>query len=87
MMREANLTDIDFINNRNKPTIQRDGRTHEIYSIVLEDDGSISVLTIIVRPWTGLKDLTLDSTWRSNSLTKVKGIVERAVRCRKGIFG
>lgn len=76
MIEEAGVSSIDIFGRRNGPTVQRDGVIYQIFSIVAEEDGGVSLLTVAVNPWSGPKDLYLDSTWRAVSLERIKRIVE-----------
>lgn len=78
LIADAGLDSIDFFGCRNHPTIERDYTTYEIWSIIPEEDGTITLSTIPVDPWTGkVEDLTLDSSWRMPTIEKVKRIVEK----------
>lgn len=79
MIEEAGVSSVDFIGHKDRPTIQKDGVVYDIFSIVAEDDGAVSLLTVAINPWSGPKDLSLDLTWRSVSLAKIKRIVEKEI--------
>jgi len=77
----ADIYSIDFFAHRNHPTIKRDYTTYEIWSIIPNDDGTITLSTIPIDPWVGkVVDLTLDGTWRMPTIEKVKRIVADEIK-------
>ena len=79
MFKASGLGEISYWTRRNKPTITKDYTTYEIWSIFYDsDDDTITLSTIPVDPWMGkVEDITLDDSIRSNTLDKVKRLVEK----------
>lgn len=84
LIERAGVSSVDFIGHRDRPTIQKDGIIYEIFSIVAEEDGGVTLLTVAVNPWWGPKDLSLDLSWRSVTLSKIKRIAAAEI-ARRGI--
>lgn len=83
IMKSAGVNSIDFVFSYNKPRIQREGITYEIFSIFAPDDGDTE-LALAARPtynWR-LVDLHMDESWRESSWRKIRGLVEREISKR-----
>lgn len=82
LITDAGVSSVDFIGYKNRPSIQKDGVVYEIFSIVAEDDGGVSLLTIAIDPWSGPKDLTLDASFRQTTIEKLKRIIKKETSWR-----
>jgi len=81
ILKEANLDGIDFLYNKNKPTVQKDGDRYEIQCISLQENDTVEITGIKVYPSYEFKltYLTVDNTWRMTSINHIKDIVKQEI--------
>lgn len=82
MIEEAGTDDISWFGSHSLPSFTRDGVKYEIFSIVLDGPGIVTLLTSAIDPWSGPKDLQLDTSWNVRTLEKVHSLVEKRLSWR-----
>ena len=78
IMRDAGKEEVTFAYEGSRPSFRKDGVTYDLFFVVAEENGDVSLSAVPVSPWLGkVVDFTLDPTWRKASLEKIKGHVEK----------
>jgi hypothetical protein len=80
IMSEAGVESIDFLYNKVRPVIQKDGIKYEVLIITAPDKGDTS-LHICVKPsyaW-ATKDLQMDESWRKTTWVKMTRVIESEI--------
>ena len=82
ILKEEGVDSLDFLYNKNRPTVQKDGDRYEIMSISSgEGEGTLEITGIKVYPSYEFKlsYLTVDSRWRSTSVNHIQEIVQNEI--------
>lgn len=80
ILKEEGVDSLDFLYNKNRPTVQKDGDRYEIMSIS-SGEGTLEITGIKVYPSYEFKlsYLTVDSRWRSTSVNHIREIVQNEI--------
>lgn len=80
VMGEAGVESIDFLYNKVRPVIQKDGIKYEVLIITAPDKGDTS-LHICVKPsyqWT-TKDFQMDESWKKTTWVKMTRVIKSEI--------
>lgn len=80
IMSEAGVESIDFLYNKVRPVIHKDGIKYEVLIITAPDKGDTS-LHICVKPsymWT-TKDFQMDESWKKTTWVKMTRVIESEI--------